>query len=441
MIELIDSLISDATKVLILGYGKEGRSTYSFLRKKFPELLLGIADLNSEIANYSELVNDNRLELFLGRDYLSSLNHFDIIIKSPGVNIGSVDNDLFAKITSQTDLFLQCYADQVIGVTGTKGKSTTVSLVKHFLEADGKKVLLIGNIGVPAFDIIGAIEKDTIVVYELSAHQLEYLKKSPHIAVLLNVFPEHLDYFSSYNDYRKAKFNICKFQTKNDCLIIHESHRNDQDLPESTGPGSVENGDIKKRIVEISDKRARISIQDSPLSGDHNLVNIEVALTAIEELGCDVEVALNSLKNFKNLSHRLENVGEFGGIRFINDSISTVPESTIAAVKSIKNVDTLILGGYDRGLDYSKLVEFIQTSNVRNFIFLGKAGDRMFDEFKGDNSKNLFKASSIENAFEIIVQKTAKGSICLLSPAAASYDQFHNFEHRGDTFKALAIKL
>lgn len=435
MIDLLTSLFSGNSKVLILGYGKEGKSTYGFLRKNFPGLLLGIADSNTGIANDSTLLDDDNLEIIVGSGYLDSLKHFDVIIKSPGVNIGKLSGELLNRITSQTDLFLQCYANQVVGVTGTKGKSTTASLIKHFLLADNKKVLLLGNIGVPAFDMIDAIENDTTIVYELSAHQLEYLHRSPHIAVLLNVFPEHLDYFSSFGDYRNAKFNICKFQNMDDCLIVHESLVGE--LLDRNQDSRTKN----QRIVEISNKATKFKIENPPLMGNHNLVNIDAALLAASEAGVDIEVAVKSLDSFKRLPHRLEHVGEFGGIEFVNDSISTIPESTIAAVKALKNVDTLILGGYDRGLDYSVMVEFLMTSRVRNFIFLGKAGNRMFDIFTANKVEELFKASSMESAFNVIVEKTAKGSICLLSPAAASYDQFHNFEHRGDVFKSLAVKV
>ncbi len=499
MIDLLTSLFSDNSKVLILGYGKEGKSTYRFLRKNFPEQLLGIADSNTEIAKDVKLLNDNKLEIITGNDYLNTLKHFDIIIKSPGVKIDNDSSELSNKITSQTDLFLQCYAQQTIGVTGTKGKSTTSSLIRHFLEADNKKVLLLGNIGVPAFDMIDAIGVDTVIVYELSAHQLEYLSKSPHIAVLLNLFPEHLDYFNNFSDYQNAKLNICKFQNKNDCLIVRESlvrtldlpecvapgkflteiknqepRTRSQDLPECVAPGRVDNETTNQeprtksqdlseyypdsyrdgtvdnaiksihkgpRIIEISEINSRFIVEDPPLAGSHNLVNIEAALLAASEAGADINVAINSLNNFKSLPHRLEYVGEYDGIRYINDSISTIPESTIAAVKAIDGVDTLLLGGYDRGLDYTNMVKFLISSDVTNFIFLGKAGDRMYDIFKTNSDKNLFKVDSIKSAFKIIIEKTAKGSICLLSPAAASYDQFHNFEHRGDTFKLFATKL
>ena len=428
MIEFLTSLFSDHPKVLILGFGKEGKSTYGFIRKHFPNLKLGIADSNIEIENDEGLSNDGNLELFTGSSYLESLNQFDIIIKSPGVNISNVTSKFTGVITSQTDLFLRYYSNQVIGVTGTKGKSTTVSLIKHFLDATNVDSLLLGNIGVPAFDMIEAIKSDTVIVYELSAHQLEYLMKSPHVAVLLNIFPEHLDYFKTYNDYQIAKLNICKFQEKDNCLIVNDSLANK--LPHR-----------RQRIIVIPNGDTKLEIDNIPLAGEHNLINIEAALAAVEEVGIDRAVAIKSLANFRGLPHRLEDIGMFGGIRFVNDSISTIPESTIAAIKAIKNIDTLLLGGWDRGLDYSELVDFLLTSKVSNFIFLGKAGDRMYDIFNANNDKNLFKVDSLANAFEIIIKQTKKGSICLLSPAAASYDQFHNFEHRGDTFRSLASKL
>lgn len=441
MIELFNSLISDNSRVLLLGFGKEGRSTYNFLRTNFTELSIGIADVNPGIEHETAIQDDNKLELFLGDDYLRAITHFDLIIKSPGVSIGNIEDDVMNKVTSQTDLFLQCYAAQTVGVTGTKGKSTTVSLIRHILDIADREVVLIGNIGVPAFDMVDAIESDTIIVYELSAHQLEYLRKSPHISVLLNVFPEHLDYFSSYDDYRNAKFNIYRFQNQNDCLIINEYLLKELDLPESTGSESAEKDDSKSRIIKISDQVTRINIENSPLIGDHNLNNINAALLVASELGVASKTAVNSLDSFHSLPHRLEDVGEFNGIRFINDSISTVPESTIAAVNALNNIDTLILGGYDRGLDYTELINFLGDSDIGTFVFLGRAGKRMFEKFDSNTTKSLFIANSIENAFSIVVEKTSEGSICLLSPAAASYDQFHNFEHRGDTFKELARSL
>jgi len=440
MIKMLEQLFSRFPKVLILGFGKEGRSTYNFIRKHFPKLQLAIADSNVDIANDYVVANDLLLEVIVGDNYLSCLDNFDVVIKSPGVKVNNPPAEFVEKMTSQTDLFLRYYSSQTIGVTGTKGKSTTASLIKHFIDASKKTALLLGNIGVPAFDMIDAIDDDTIIVYELSAHQLEYTQSSPHIAVLLNVFPEHLDYFDSYESYQNAKFNIFRYQNENDITIFHELFTEElyQNCKEF-----VQNGkQVSQTLVTVSNNDYKIENKNNPLIGKHNLQNINIALAAVQKVGVNTDVALNSLKNFVSLPHRLENIGEFAGIRFVNDSISTIPQSAIAAVVALENVDTLILGGYDRGLDYSGMVDFLIKSDISNFIFLGKAGDRIYDMFNLINKKKeLIKASSMENAFAIIKDVTEVGSICLLSPAAASYDQFNNFEHRGDIFKMLARKL
>ncbi len=439
MIKLLAELLLDSKKVLILGFGKEGKSTYRFLRKNFINLQLTIADVNVGIESDSLINNDLNLEIITGSNYLNCITNFDVIIKSPGVKIENIDRVLSDKITSQTDLFMQRFANQVIGVTGTKGKSTTASLIKHFADSDNKKALLLGNIGVPAFDMIDKIEDDTIIIYELSAHQLEYIHSSPHIAVILNVYPEHLDYFDSYNNYRNSKFNIFKHQNSNDVFIYHESFS--ADLHNYANEFVKKNNTVSQLLTIVSNNDYVYHIKNNPLVGSHNLINISMALAAAESVGIDADIAINSLPSFSALPHRLEYIGEYCGIKFINDSISTIPQSAIAAVKAIDDTNTIILGGFDRGLNYNELVVFLISSNVENFIFLGKAGDSMFSLFPSDCKKKLIKVESVEKAFEIIPNITPVGKVCLLSPAAASYDQFKNFEHRGDVFKKLAKGL
>ena len=439
MINLLKSIFSDNPKVIILGFGKEGKSSYRFVRKYFPEIKLAIADVNKSITSNLLIINDKNLEVITGHDYLNSIVNYDLIIKSPGVKIISPNNELKSKITSQTDLFIQCFASQTIGITGTKGKSTTASLIKHFADADGKKAILLGNIGVPAFDMIDEIDDETIIIYELSAHQLEYIQFSPHVAVLLNVYPEHLDYFDSYKNYRNSKFNIFKHQNSNDVFIYHETFS--ADLHNYANEFVKKNNTVSQLLTIVSNNDYVYQIKNNPLVGNHNLINISIALAAAESVGIDTDIAINSLPSFCALPHRLEYIGEYGGIKFINDSISTIPQSAIAAVKAVKNVNTIILGGFDRGLDYSELVGFLIFSNVENFIFLGKAGDSMFNLFPSDCNKKLIKVESVEKAFDIIPNITPVGKTCLLSPAAASYDQFKNFEHRGDVFTMLAKKL
>ncbi len=439
MIKLLTSLFINNHRVLILGFGKEGKSTYNFIRKNFAYITIGIADLDINISDDILLADDKKTDIYCGENYLVCLKDYNIIIKSPGVKMGNISSSILQKLTSQTDLFLQCYANQIIGVTGTKGKSTTASLIAHAIKADNKKGLLLGNIGVPAFDMINKIDSDTIIVYELSAHQLEFVHSSPHIAVLLNVFPEHLDYFNKLEDYKHAKFNILKFQTKNDILVYHHS------LAEKIQKFKEETSNINthehQQFVEVYIGDYKFNTKNTALIGNHNMDNISIALEAAKIAGIDIDTAINSLSNFKSLPHRLEFIGMFGGIKFINDSISTIPQSTIAAVKSLKGVDTIILGGYDRGLDYADMVRFLSNSEIRNFYLLGEAGDRIYSYFPKDTDKILMKISSIESAFSTIVKLTKKGGTCLLSPAAASYDQFHNFQHRGEVFSSLATNV
>ena len=446
MIEKLKSLLEGSPRVLILGFGREGRSTFRLLRKHFPNNLLGIADHNETISQLPELKNELIINLFLGKNYLDAIDEHDLIFKSPGISLNGKIIDKKKVITSQTDIFLSVFAEQTIGVTGTKGKSTTVSLIYHFLKNNGKEAVLLGNIGVPPFDKIDEIKTNTTIVFEMSAHQLEIVHHSPHIAVLLNLFPEHLDHFSSLEKYYSAKLNIGKYQEEKDKLIIEESIASMLPTVKSTkivfGKNAGLSACYSANKLNFSSNGFGIDLEKEkiPLLGEHNLNNIMAAMLAVNEAGVGFAESFKSLPEFKTLPHRLEFVGNFGGVNFYNDSISTVPESAIAAVKSLPGVDTLILGGFGRGIDYSKLANFLKTSQIRNFIFLGKAGDEMFkllgEEFQ--RNRGVFKVKGLEEAFQIIKNHTKKGAICLLSPAAASYGQFHNFEHRGDVFKQLA---
>ncbi len=417
--------------LLILGYGKEGRSSVRLFQDYFPHIKLGISDENAEI-EIQEDKNSENLIFFTGINYLDAINKFDFIIKSPGIKLDQKYLKSKTTITSQTELFLKYYRDQTIGITGTKGKSTTASLIFHILNKSGKNAVLLGNIGTPAFDQIDQIQKDSIIVYELSAHQLQNVEVSPHIAILLNIFPEHLDHFNSFEQYNNAKLNIGKYQNENDFLI--------------TGITQLKSDHaFKSDVIKIDDDLIEEALTnthnlDFGLKGRHNMYNIATAVIATDLMGVGKTESLQAVQTFETLPHRLEYVGTYHGIKFYNDSISTVPESTIAAVKTLPDVKTLILGGFDRGLDYSDLVGFLKKSQIATFIFIGKAGEKMIEIFqKKPNSDQYYvKVDKLENAAKIIKSNTPKGTICLLSPAAASYDQFHNFEHRGDAFKSLA---
>jgi UDP-N-acetylmuramoylalanine--D-glutamate ligase len=424
MKKLIDNLKDK--NILILGFGKEGKSTYRWLRYHFPDKLLGVADKNSNIIS---LIEDEHVNFHVEEDYLSSINEYDIIIKSPGISLKDKKYRNSGKITSQTDIFLEYFKEQTIGVTGTKGKSTTSSLIAHILKGAGKNVILLGNIGIPAFDKIEEIDKGTIVVFELSAHQLEFVDHSPKVAVLLNIFPEHLDHFDSFESYMKAKLNIGKFQDYNDVMIVDKNQKKYIELFKSN-----------KLFIEEVD----INEEDILLKGNHNRRNLDAAFKAVNVFGISREKSQAAISTFKPLSHRLEYIGQYGGIHFYNDSIATVPEATIEAVKAIGEVNTIILGGFDRGLDYAEMLCFLRDDkNIKNMIFTGPAGEIMLKMVttQSADGKNYYFAKDMEEVFEIIKNNVPKESVCLLSPAAASYDSYHNFEHRGEEFKQRALKI
>jgi len=440
-------------KVLLLGFGREGQSSYRLIRRVLPDLPLTLADASEEVRGNEMLKGDSLMGFRLGEGYLEGMNTFDRILKSPGISLKNLSYNLDqSSITSQTDLFLRRYNRQVIGVTGTKGKSTTATLIHHILKLAEKDSLLMGNIGRPAFDVVDEVGPTTNLVFELSSHQLEYINRSPHIAVLLNLYEEHLDAYRSFHDYQAAKMNIAKYQTPEDYFLFNDDDErilpliSAMDLPGKFLPFSfhhqvaegcyVQNGQIVYSFTgqteEIFDLKRKIK-----LKGDHNLMNILAATSVCKQLGIDGEIIAEGISSFRGLEHRIEYVGEFHGIHFYNDSIATIPEACIEAVKALGNVDTLILGGFDRGIDYSGLAKFLAASTIRNLILTGEAGRRILHEIREIKKpgQTLFLLSRFDEFLEVVLNVTRQGSVCLLSPAAASYDEFLNFEMRGKYFK------
>jgi len=433
MLDNILGRFAEATLV-ILGFGREGEASYSLLRRYFPEKHLFISDSREDIRLSPLLKEDSEVTLMTGPDYMLNIERFDYILRSPGIRMNNrVPLIPAEKITSQTDLFLQAFAPQVIGVTGTKGKSTTASLIHHILKTAGEDSVLVGNIGNPAFHYIERIRPETRVVFELSSHQLEYTQCSPHISVILNLFQEHLDAYSGYLEYQLAKINIAKHQRPGDFLIYHADDplvlKHVTDLGERGGliPFSLKDSTVGKIH------------QDRFLRGDHNLKNIMASIAVVRLLGVSAEAIEDGIATFKGLEHRLEYVGHYHGIHFYNDSIATIPEACMEAINAIPKVDTLVAGGFDRGIDYSGLAAFILGSQVTNLILVGAAGKRigLGIEALGKHAKKIYYINRFDYFYEIALRETRPGYSCLLSPAAASYDEFKNFEERGIRFREL----
>ena len=400
-------------RILIAGYGREGRSAERLIKRLVPEAEYFIADGNEQIAT----------EVSKG---------YDLVIKSPGVPMRVMGG---VECSSLTDLFLQVYGDMTIGVTGTKGKSTTASLIHHLLPGS----ILAGNIGIPLFDILDDLHEGSIVVAELSCHQLENIHRAPHISVLLNLFQEHLDHYENYMGYKMAKMQIALKQREGDHFFYCTDNEELCDIVRNSEFG-IRSSRHSYSVNDISEEERQL-LGACPLTGEHNLSN---ALVACRVVSLVTRQPLSTfhfpLSTFKGLRHRLEKVGEYAGITWYDDSISTIPEAAIAAVKALGHVDTLILGGFDRGIDYSPLVEFLKENPVKNLVFVGAAGRRIKSQFSIFNFQFI-----VEDYYEKILpwcaEHTPQGGVVLLSPAAASYDAFKNFEVRGDFYAEQIKKL
>lgn len=389
-------------KVLILGLGREGKDTLLFLRKRFPGKSIGVADQKQ------------------GKNYLKKIRNYDVIIKSPGVPHSKIAPFLTKKqqVTSQTEIFFEECSGTIIGVTGTKGKSTTASLIHAVLQQGGFKAHLIGNIEKPVLRFLKHAKPEDVFVYELSSFQLTNLKKSPTIAVFLNLYPEHLDYYQgNFLAYAKAKANITKHQTQLDFLIYNAKD---------------------PRVTKIAKESKAQKIPFIPKK-DKNpwIASSEPAVLVGKLFGIPDKKIRQAIQTFKPLPHRLERVGEWKGITFYNDSLATIPEATCAALDLLgPKVHTLIAGGYDRGLTFEKLGKKIGESGVKTLILFPTTGKKITASLR--KPVQYFFANTMKEAIQLSYSHTPKGKICLLSPAASSFNMFKDYKDRGKQFTTLA---
>ncbi len=369
--------------VAIIGYGKEGKITEEYLKLKYPNLKIGILDESTD------------------KNYLKKQNEYDFAIKTPGIP----KEKITIPYTTATNIFFSSIRNPTIGITGSKGKSTTTSLVYEMIKASGKKVRLLGNIGNPMLAVLleKNIDPKEIFVIELSSYMLDDIQYSPNVALLLNLFPEHMNYHGSIEKYYAAKRNIFKFQKSSDKAFV--------------APFTAK--------IPVADK-------DIPLLGEHNKTDIRAAITAAKTFGVQDAAIKKAIKSFKPLPHRLELVGTFNGITFYDDAISTTPESTIMAIKSLKKVDTIFLGGTDRGYDFTELEKIVKKYKIKNVVLFPDSGKRIFKSEKG---LNVLYTKSMEAAVAFAFKNTKADTICLLSTASPSYSVWKNFEAKGNEFQ------
>lgn len=435
--------------VLILGFGTEGLATYQYLRRHFPEKPLSIADRKSIDEFPKDVIriiqDDAALNVNFGARYLDSADGYncEVIIKTPGIP-ATLDAVARARkigctLTSHSQIFLSNYPrNKVIGITGTKGKSTTSALIHHILGAAGIPAVLVGNIGQPPLALIDDAAPGTYFVHEFSSHQLAEIEISPHIAVLLNIVPEHLDYYATFEEYVAAKENITRFQTADDFLVFAAGHPIPAAIAGRTA-ATLQPFHMNDPVDGI------VPAQEIPLPGRFNLENVHAAVTAAALCGIEPAAMKEAIRSFKPLPHRLEPVGTYRGISFYDDSIATVPDATLAALDALgSKVQTLILGGHERHLDFNSLGEGLP-ENVRTVILFPPTGVRIWQAIescsKHPSLPEAFFVREMEQAVQIAYQKTTEGHICLLSPAAPSFGTFKDYRERGDLFKAFVKKL
>lgn len=397
-------------KVLITGQGIESRSVENFLRQKFP-------DIQAEQVFLEE-----------GKDTGAFQSKYDLVVKTPGVN----KREISISYTTPTNIFFANAKSPIIGITGTKGKSTTTSLIYAILKEAGYDARLCGNIGRPMLDqLLEPVIPKTLYVAELSSYQLDDIKYSPHISVILNIFPEHMTYHGSFEAYKMAKMNIVKFSTSNDYFVFNDEYPELAELAKLS----------KAKPIPIS---AKLPFDESiiPLLGEHNVFNVRAAYTVAKIMGVADEDIKNSVSKFTPLSHRLEQVGTFRKIAFYDDAISTTPESTIQALNSIPTVKTLFLGGEDRGYDFTELAKKIAEKKVENIVLFPDSGNKIKEELlKTGSSFNFLETRNMEDAVQWAYKVTPAGSVCLLSCASPSYSIWKNFEEKGDLFKQFVKEL
>lgn len=465
-------------KIAILGFDRQGKSAFDYWSS--PDNTITICDRDPFLEAPAGV------EVQLGPDYLKNLAQFDLLVRTPGLHPKKIkdatpdDPDILDKVTTVTNEFFEiCPTNNIIGITGTKGKGTTATILTAMLTAAGKRVHLGGNIGIPPLELLRgvglygisspgkteeamqpaashleddttendspsevnhAIQPDDWVVLELANFQLIDLQYAPHIAVCLMVVPEHLDWHENFDEYLRAKQQLFAHQTEDDIAVYHgENNRSAQlaasgqatQIPYLKPPGAY----LNNKNIRIDDQ-VICSVDDVPLPGEHNLENVCAAATAAWQIAPEKTALADAIKNMKSLPHRLELTAEVNGVAFFNDSLGTTPETAIAAIQAMDRPTIIILGGSDKGAEFEELAKTIaQSDTVKHTVLIGKTGpaiERALTHI--DYDAVSYGGDTMVSAVQTAYERAETGDAVLLSPACASFDMFYDYADRGDQF-------
>lgn len=430
-------------RVAIAWYGAEGQSSYRY----YESLGYDVTIVTPKVSPDFPLPEGAKS--IVGEDAFLKLGDFDVVVRSAHIAPSLIETS--GKIWSCTNEFFARCPAPIIGVTGTKGKGTTCSLIASILKSAGKQVHLVGNIGVPPLDVLPSIESTDVVVFELSSFQLWDLEKSPHVAVVLMIEPDHLDVHRDFAEYVGAKSNIRRHQGQDDLCIYHPTNIYSKQIAMADGwpedeyeqsafresarryaiPDDamvyVENGNfcVERQIICGAD--------DLQLVGQHNLDNACAAISASRVFTVDNEATGEGLRSFHGLPHRLKFVDEINGVKYYDDSIATTPGSAIASINSFAGPKIIILGGSDKGADFTELVEVIRQTGTR-VIAIGQTGRQIADLCRENNVLVKEVDGLMDEVMLAVDQASSAGDTVILSPASASFGQYKNYSDRGNQF-------
>lgn len=439
-------------QIAVIGFGIEGESVIKFLLSHNPRKISVLDE--KERSSFDEVTlnsyEERGVEFIFGK--IASLKGWDVAFRSPGLNpelpLFIEAREFGIEVTSATKAFFDLCPCPIIGVTGTKGKGTTSTLIYEMLKKEGKDAYLGGNIGIPPLSFISKLTKNSQVVLELSSFQLMDLHKSPHIAVMLMITSEHLDYHKDEYEYVEAKRNIVRFQSVGDFTVLNKDYLASRETDIYTD-GAVyyisREQDIEKGCF-VKNNKIMLRVNDSEqevldtkgiaLKGKHNWENVCAAIMAARLGGAKMEAILSVAKSFKGLEHRIEHVATKNGVAYYDDSFSTTPETAIAAIEAFEEPKIIILGGSSKNSDFSELGKVISESDsIRAIIGIGVEWERIKSAIYRTGVQYIEGANSMKDIVQQAQEVGTVGDVVILSPACASFDMFKSYKDRGEQFK------
>ncbi len=436
-------------RVAVVGIGVSNLPLIDFLLSCGAEITACDKKSREEIKETALLLEEKKVALKLGEDYLTSLD-VDVIFKSPGIRPDIPEFEEARKkgavVTSEMELFFELCPCEIIAVTGSDGKTTTTTLIGEMLKKEGYTCHIGGNIGKPLVAEVGSMKPTDKAILELSSFQLFTMRKSPRVAVITNISPNHLDWHKDYNEYIDAKENIMKYQSGEDLLVVNSSN----DITREIGgrsKGKLRTFSSKsKATVYLNDGNIYfddekiISAEDIRIPGAHNIENYMTAIAAVKDYVSNETIEFVA-KNFGGVEHRIEFVREVGGVRFYNDSIASSPTRTMAALNSFDKKIILIAGGYDKKIPFDELGVEIN-KKVKQLVLVGHTAEKIKTAVESAGKEtNITVCEEFEKAVLTAYDKANSGDVVILSPACASFDLFKNFMIRGETFKKIVNNI